>query len=185
MNEVLQKEIERIFLNASCPNALFDTFQIALKNRISDPFVYQTLLANPALSKEEITLFAETYCKEFPDNAYEVYYWVGNILEQNNKPIDRAENAVKYYKKAIKAKPERYEPYINMLNLFNYEYDYEFNKTIIKTVDEGLKKVTEKKDLLLKLADHFRNLGNESKSKLCIQLANKDRIKNINKRNRL
>ncbi len=185
MNEVLRKEIEKIFLSASCPNKLFDTFQTALKNRISEPEVYQVLLANPALSKEEITLFAEKYCKEFPDHAYEVYCWVGKIFEQTNKPIDREENAVKYFKKAINIKPENFEPYINMLNLFNYEYNFELNKTIIKTIDEGIKKVNNKRVLFLKLADHFKNLGNESKRKLCIRLANNCQLKNSNKHNQL
>ncbi len=173
MKNIIKKEIEKIFLSADSNDVLFDTFRLALQHQISEPEIYRALLANPSLNKEEITLFADTYCKEFPENAYEIYLWAASIIENKEIPTETCEKAFNYYLKAVKFNPESHTPYIGMLNLFNYDFNLDTNKKIIESVDKGLKKVANKRPVYLKLAEHFKNLGNEQKRDKCIKLANK------------
>lgn len=174
MKNLIKKEIEKIFLSANSNDVLFDTFRLALQHQISDPEIYRALLANPTLKKEEITLFTDTYCKEFPENAYDIYLWAASIIESKEIPTETCEKAFTYYLKAVNYKPESPTPYIGMLNLFNYDFNLETNKKIIESVDKGLKEVDNKRPVYLKLAEHFKNLGNEQKREKCIRLANKN-----------
>jgi len=177
MSKLSKTEIQGLFFTAPNFDLLFDTFLSAIKNKIDDPELYRALLANPVLSKDEIAFFSEACSKEFPHMAYDIYLWTGNVIEQSDSNLSNAEVAVGYYAKAINAKPEKFEPFVNLLNLFNYEYNLGFNKTIENTVNVGLKKVAEKKPVYLKLAAHFKQLGDEQKSSYCIKMANNCKIK--------
>ena len=58
MDEI-KKNIENVFRGSSSSDELFDYFQEALKHQTNDIGLYKMLLGNPALSSDELKMFAE------------------------------------------------------------------------------------------------------------------------------
>ncbi len=171
MQPKTKEEIEKIFLTESSFDKLFDAFKLSIDLGIDDTHLFQVLLANPHLTKDQITFFAESACKYFPSNSYSIYLWTGNILEQKCKPCEKNETALEYYKKAVSNKPTECEPFINMLNLYDYEYNRETNKKIIETINKNLKVIEDKTKMLSLLGEHFKKLGDRQKQDACAKLA--------------
>ena len=77
------KKIERIFRNSNNSDEIFDAFTEAVKEKIDDVNLYKILLGNHSLSKDEIIMYAEKLCKEFPHHKYEIYMWVASIFQNS------------------------------------------------------------------------------------------------------
>ncbi len=173
MKTKTKEDIERIYLTESSFDKLFDAFKYAMEKGLNDSQLVRQLLANPHLTKEQITFFAETYCKHYPENSYAIYLWTGTVLEQSCEPCEKHEVALSYYNKAANINPHEYEPYENMLNLYDYEINRETNKNIIETINNNLKIIKDKPKIFTLLSEHFKKLGDKQKQLACQRLANK------------
>lgn len=173
MQSITKEDIERIYLTESSFDKLFDAFKYAMEKDLNDSQLIRQLLANPHLTREQITLFAETYIKHYPEHSYEIYLWTGTVLEQACKPCEKHEVAFNYYNKAAAINPHEYEPYANMLNLYDYEISRETNKNIIKTINDNLKIIKDKPKIFTLLSEHFKKLGDKQKQLACLKLATK------------
>ncbi|HPN39279.1 MAG TPA: hypothetical protein PL041_12830 [Melioribacteraceae bacterium] len=175
MQPKTKEEIEKIFLTESSFDKLFDAFKLSIDLGIEDTHLFQVLLANPHLTKEQITFFSETVCNHYPNNSYLIYLWTGNILEQACKPCEKNERALEYYKKAANYNPSETEPYENMLNLYDYDIYRETNKNIIETINNNLKIIKDKHKIFNVLGEHFKKIGDMQKQAACIKLSLKYR----------
>ena len=161
MDSNIKKEIEDIFRDSNSPDELFDAFQYSLEKNISDLELYKILLANPYLSQEMLTMFAEKLCSEFSHIAFDICLWTGNIFENRGPEFTNTKIALEYYSKAALTAPSRYEPYISMLNLYQSDLDYPTNDLILGKIEEGLNKVELKSKVYDALASFYKSLGKE------------------------
>lgn len=161
MDSNIKKEIEDIFRNSTSPDELFDAFQYALEKNISDLELYKILLANPFLSQDMLTMFAEKLCSEFDHLAFELCLWTGNIFENRGPEFTNIKAALEYYTKAALKDSTRHEPYMAMLNLYQSELDYPTNDLILEKIENGLEKVELKSKVYDALTSFYKELGNE------------------------
>lgn len=162
MKEIKEK-IEYIFRNSSSPDELFDAFAEAIRFRINDIEVYKILLANPALSLDEIKMYAEKLLKEFEDQQFQISMWTAKVFENLQSNFDYLESALHYYTKAIQHKPESYEPFLGMLKLYNYEIELPTNKKILQIIEDNLGPVKIKSKIYFALSNLYRRLGDKQK----------------------
>src|SRR3990172_13343979 len=94
-----KQEIEQIFRTSSSPDELFDAFRIAISSKIKDSEFYKTLLWNKALSTDEISMFSEKVCREFPDLCFPVYFAVGQIFSSISFYGKHLEKAMLFFRK--------------------------------------------------------------------------------------
>lgn len=160
MPENLKPYIENIFISSSNPDELFDALNLAIKNNFRDVDLYKTLLANPALSKDEITMFGEKINKEFAEHSYDVFMWMAGIFEQQYNDYDNIERALYYYQKAFLTNPISHAPLVSAINLYNYDLNLDSNQTIMKFVNTGIEKVEKKSLVYHSLANHHEKIGN-------------------------
>lgn len=165
------KYIEYIFLISSSSEELFDAFDIAIKNKISDAELYKILLANPYISTDELALFTEKITSEFQHLSYEIYVWTAKILEQKVSGLDYIERCVEYYQKAVNSKPTESEPLINMIKLYNFDFSLPVNRTIIANVKQCIKSVEKKSVVYYELANLYKKMGNQDLNKEYLLLA--------------
>ncbi|GBD89404.1 hypothetical protein BMS3Abin04_00109 [bacterium BMS3Abin04] len=166
-------KIESIFRNSNSSDELFDALITSLDHNLSDIDLYKILLANPTLSKDEIIMFTEKLGKEFKKYSSDLYLWTANIFENNCEDYEYLEQAVQYYKKAGLANPTDETPYLNLLNLYNSDFETPANKQILNIIDEGIDKVKKKSKVYFALADHYKKAGNINLQKKYLSLAEK------------
>ncbi|MFA3783513.1 hypothetical protein ABRY23_10665 [Melioribacteraceae bacterium 4301-Me] len=169
----LNKQIEEKFRSLTSSGELFDTFQDALKNNITDPDIYKILLANPNLTSEEIMMYTEKLAKEFRHFEYDYYMWTAQVFENNLFDLNSIENSFNYYVKANSCKPTESEPLLRILGLYNYDLYLPLNEKIVSTVETLLSKVNLKSRVYFALAEHFKRLGNFELEKKYLRLAEK------------
>ncbi len=172
-NENLYRQIEDKFRNSSSSGELFDAFQTALQNKISDADIYKILLANPNLTNEEIMMFTEKLALEFPQFKYDFYMWTAQVFENNLFDVNSIENSHNYYVKACSAKPTECEPLLRLIGLYNYDLDLPLNTIIIENVLERAAAVNLKSRVYFALAEHFKKTGNCEMEKIYLELAEK------------
>lgn len=161
MNE---KKIERIFQNSACKNELFDAFDTALKSGIRNTELYKILLANPALSGDELEMYSEELIKRLKGSEYDFYIWTGQIFEMEHGRDSAHDKAFDYYCKASLINPTEAEPLIKILRLYNYDYQYTINNSIEEIVEKRVRFVNKKSVIYSLLADHFKAKGDLLKS---------------------
>ena len=152
--------IENIFRNSNDTNELFDAFIEAMRNNIKNVDLFKILLANPALSKDELIMYTEKLCKELDENSYEICLWTASIFENNCEDYECLNNAIKYLEKAIDAKPNQHKPFLNLIDLYNLDFDVPANETILSVVHSKIDGVREKSKVYYALADLYKKLGN-------------------------
>lgn len=165
--------VEQIFRNSNNRDEIFDAFAEAISNKIDDLNLYKILLGNNSLSKDEIIMYAEKICKEFPRHAYDIYMWIASIFQNSLLDINRLELAYEYFDKSSKLNPEIAKPIIEMLDLYTYDIDSILNTKIIEAAKKAEKRIKDKSEYYYKLAAHYKNLNNEEAFKKCIKLAEK------------
>lgn len=154
-----KKYFEDIFRNSDSPDELFDTFRLAVEQKITDPNLFRTLLWNRALSPDEIMMFAEKICKDTPDLCYKIYSWVGKIFSSVFVYGELTEQALEYYKKAAKSNPSAHEPYLAIAKFYNPELNIPTFESIIKTLTAGINLVQQKSKLCFSISKLYKNKG--------------------------
>ena len=139
---------------------MFDAFNFAVSNNISDLNTYKILLANPAVSYDELNLYTEKLCSLFSSCSYDILLWTGQVIECRIDSGYWVEKAVEYYRRAAKAKPEKYEPYLRLLENYNTEFDISTNNDIMETINDGLQQVRYKSKIYQALGTFYKKIGN-------------------------
>ncbi len=153
-------QIENIFRSSNDTNELFDAFIDAMRNNIKDPDLYKILLANPALSSDELIMYTEKLCKELEDDAFEICMWTSSIFENNCEDYDCLNNAIKYLEKAIGKRPQNHKPFLNLIDLYNTDFEVPANDTILEIVHKNIDGVRRKSKVYFALANLYKKLGN-------------------------
>ncbi|MCX7797047.1 MAG: hypothetical protein N2249_00305 [Melioribacter sp.] len=159
MIEELKSKIETIFRNSSSPEELFDAFDEAIRLKIDDVEIYKVLLGNPALSLDEIKMYAEKLIKEFDSRKFQITMWTAEVFENLQSNYDYLESAFNYYVKAIQFNPSSYEPLLGLLKLYNYEINLPINQKIIQQIEYNLPSVKLKSKVYFELANLYKRLG--------------------------
>jgi hypothetical protein len=152
--EEFKKDIEKIFRESTSSNELFDAFGKSLQLKMRDLQLYKILLGNIALTSDEIKLFTEKLCAEFPELASELYTWTGSILE-SDPTTDNLDSAFDYYKKAISANAFESQPYLSLIKMYNYDLDFPPRKQLEEIFEKGLLEVKSRSKLCLAIADFY------------------------------
>ncbi len=159
MQSDIKQQLEEIFRTSSSSDELFDSFRIAIANKINDQELYKVLLRNKALSADEISMFTEKICSVFPDISYNIFFCVGQLFESISSYAKYHDRAFKYFKKAADVSTAAYEPYLAIAKMYNTELDTPKFESVILAVEEGLKKVEMKSHLCFGLADLYKGAG--------------------------
>lgn len=165
MQDNLKKELKDIFLTSNSSDELFDAFSLTIKARIRDPELYRTLLWNKALSPEEIAMYAEKICREFPDLAFKIYSWVGEIFASISSYGAHHEKAYEYLLKAAKADKNSCDPLIAITKLYNKELNVPSFSKVIEAAESGIGMVELKSKLCFALSQLYKRTGNFTKGK--------------------
>jgi tetratricopeptide (TPR) repeat protein len=164
MDSKLKRDLEEIFRASNSPDELFDTFRVAIERKIHDEELYKILLRNKALSVDEISMFTEKICKEFPDLSYNIYFCVGQLLESISTYGKHNERALQYFEKAANIKPESEEPYLAIVKMYNNELNIPRFETVTRIIEDGITKVKIKSSLCFALAELLSKMGDKEKS---------------------
>jgi hypothetical protein len=164
MDSKLKQELEERFRTSNSPDELFDTFRVAIERKINDEEMYKILLRNKALSVDEISMFTEKICKEFPDLAYNIYFCVGQLLESISSYGKHNERALQYFEKASIIDPISEEPYLAIAKMYNYEYNIPKFETVTQILEDGITRVKIKSSVCFALAGLLSKKGDKEKS---------------------
>lgn len=165
MQNITKKYLENIFRVSTSSDELFDNFRIAIEQGIGDSNLYRLLLWNKALSPDEIMMFAEKICKEFPDSKYKIYFWVGKIFSSISVYGELNEKAMEYFKKAAKDNPSAYDPFIAISKLYNPDLNSPEFENILKVVKGGLETVDMKSKLCFAISKLYKIKGASESAK--------------------
>ncbi|MBI4427491.1 MAG: hypothetical protein HY562_00045 [Ignavibacteriales bacterium] len=165
------EEIRAKFANSTEFNEIFDAFEEALAQNIQDVELYRLLFWNNSLAPDELCLFGEKLAKEFPAIAYDTFMWLASVFEVTYSSYDNFELAIKYYRKAAKAKPSEPDPYLDAADCFDPDLNIPPIDALIEFLKEGVKHVGNKKALLLRLAHLYQVIGDETQSEYYRNLA--------------
>lgn len=155
-----KEELRKIFIDSSSSDELFDAFAESIKMKIDDIEHYKPLIANPALSTDEIKMFTEKLAKEYKENIYEVYLWAGEIFFDRNLTQD----AFDYFVKSFELDTTNYLPLLNIANLYNYDFDLPTNKIILEYITSNISTVYKKSKVYFQLANIYKQIGDYSTS---------------------
>jgi tetratricopeptide (TPR) repeat protein len=155
----IKKEIEKVFLYSSDNNELFDAFAEAIKHNFESIDIYKALIANHALSVDEIKMYTEKLISTYPRFSYDLFMWTANIFENLQREQERLEESFFYYSRALDSKPGIFIPYLNLLKLYNYDFETPFNQDIINKVISNVGYVHSKSKVYFGLANHFKKLN--------------------------
>ena len=164
MDSKLKQDLEEIFRTSNSPDELFDTFRVAIERKIHDEELYKILLRNKALSVDEISMFTEKICKEFPDLSYNIYFCVGQLLESISTYGKHNERALQYFEKAANIRPASEEPFLAIAKMYNNELNIPKFETVAKIIEDGIGQVKIKSLLCFALAGLFTKRGDKEKS---------------------
>jgi hypothetical protein len=164
MDSTLKQDLEEIFRTSSSSDELFDAFRVAIERKIHDEELYKILLRNKALSVDEIAMFTEKICKEFPDLSYNIYFCVGQLLESISTYGKHSERALQYFEKASNISLHSGEPYLAIAKMYNNELDVPKFDIVAKIIEDGIAKVKIKSALCFALAELLNKKGEKDKS---------------------
>jgi len=173
MENELYKKIELVFRNSNSPDELFDRFTDAIKLKISDISLYKILLANPALSIDEIKMFTGKLLKEIPHEQFQLSMWAAKIFENRQTGYEFIDNSIHYYEIAMQSNPTSHEPLLEMLKLYNVDIELPHNKKILEMIDTYIPSVNFKSKIYFSLAELYKKLSDLNKATKYLALANK------------
>ncbi len=177
MSETLKKEIEKIFIASSSSDELFDAFEKAIALRISDPDFYQQLIWNKYLSSDEIKMYAEKVCKEFPQICFKIYFSAAQLFATINSYGSCLETAYEYFQKTLKYNKKYHKPYTALADLYNPNIDTPSFIDIVKIIEEGIDQVDVKSELCFALAKLYKTKGDNAKAVSYKKLGEKFKLK--------
>ena len=162
-NNDINKDIEKTFSTSNSPDELFDTFRLAIDQKIEDVDLYKILLWNKVLSSDELGMFSEKISKEFPNFSSEIYLAVANVLDSGSTYKNK-ELAFVYIKKAAAGKSS-IKPYEIASELYNKELNLPDFDRIVNFMEEGFQYVEEKSRLSFIIAKLYGKVGDIEKGK--------------------
>jgi len=162
MDSKIYDELKKIFGSSCFSDELFDAFNYTIKNRIYSLELYQLLLWNKSISKDEVLLYAFKICSVYPAIAYDINILVAGIFEACSGCGDDYMTALFYYKKAISIKPEDAKAYVAAAGLYHNDLKIPPFDILVNLLTEGLEKVTEKSVLYYALAALYNKSGNSN-----------------------
>lgn len=160
MEQNLKKYLEKIFRDSTSSDELFDSFQSAIENKIKDPALFEAFLWNKTHTSDEVIMFAEKLCKEYPSLCYDIYMWTARIFENSYYYTEYVDRALKYYRKAANINPSAHEPYIAMVTIYNPEIDYPSSAELTLLLKEAIENVTIKSKVCFALASLYKKTDN-------------------------
>ncbi|MDH3251464.1 MAG: hypothetical protein OEM41_01660 [Ignavibacteria bacterium] len=152
MRSYTKEEIRRCFSTSTDFNEIFDAFQSALQQNLTDVEPYRLLFYNHSLSADEVRLFGEKLANQFPQIAYEVHMWLASVFEVTHSSNDNYELALYYYMKAAESKPSEPDPYLDACDCYEPDLNIPPLATLIDFVRGGITRVHNPKSLLKCLA---------------------------------
>ena len=174
MEKNLRHNLEKVFRDSNSIDSLFDGFQLLIYKKIDDISLFKTLLANPALSPDELKLFTNKIAQEFKHCSYEIFNWTATIFETKYGCVDYAFN---YYVKAINVKPFLYEPFLSLLRLYDYDLDTFTNRSIVEFIENAVEFVDCRSKVYSVMAIHYLKIGDSDTSVKYEALAEKHQRK--------
>lgn len=165
MEDFSTDRLEKIFRNARSSDELFDGFQFAINKKIDNPDLYKILLANPALSLDEVKMYTEKLTKEFRNISYDFLMWSAEIFETGDERKFCIESAIDYYMKASQEKPHKYRPHLKLIDLYNLDFEVGYNNSIIDYVTKKVDTVKKRSKIYYKLAGLYAKLNNNAAAK--------------------
>jgi TPR repeat protein len=159
MRAYSKEEIKLCFATSTDFNEIFDVFQAALQQNITDIEPYRLLFYNHSLSADEVRLFGEKLSNHFPQIAFEVFMWLASVFEATHSTNDNYELALYYYMKAAEARPVEPDPYLDACDCYEPDLNIPPLTTLIDFVKAGVKRVPDPKSLLRCLARLYELSG--------------------------
>ncbi|MCF8242854.1 MAG: hypothetical protein K9J16_15855 [Melioribacteraceae bacterium] len=159
MNEIIKQKIEEVFRQSNSRDELFDAFHDAISNNIDDIDLYKILLANPILSKEEISMYSNKLSSVAESKQFDIYMWAAKLLENKTYDHESVSSSLNFYLKAAETNPGNEKPLLQMLHLYNYDLNLPTNKKIVELVEQKLEGLKEKGVVYRALASHYDRLG--------------------------
>jgi len=153
------EEIRQCFSSSTDFNEIFDVFQSALAQRVTEFEPYQLLFWNPSLTPDEVRLFGEKLAGEFPGVAYDVFLWLAGMFEATYSSSDNHELAIHYYRKAAGVNPAEPEPYIRASDCHEPDLNIPPAASLIEFLTSGLPHVADPTPLFKRLADLCAYIG--------------------------
>jgi len=156
------EEIRQCFSSSTDFNEIFDVFQSALAQRVTEFEPYQLLFWNPSLTPDEVRLFGEKLAGEFPGVAYDVFLWLAGMFEATYSSSDNHELAIHYYRKAAGVNPAEPEPYIRACDCHEPDLNIPPAASLIEFLTSGLPHVADPSPLFKRLADLCAYIGDSN-----------------------
>ncbi len=164
-------DIRTIFATSNDFNEIFEAFEDAVEQGLTDVELYRLLFWNNALSPDEVCLFGEKLAREFPDLAYDVYMWLASVFEVTYSSYDNFELAMKNFRKAAAASPQEVSPYIEASECYDPDLNIPPIKQMLEFMKGGIPKVTDKRPLLVRIAYLCEIIGDEDQGRYYRRLA--------------
>jgi len=155
-----KEEIEKIFRYSSIPDELFDAFKESLGLQLKDVELYKIFLCNPVNTADEIKMYVEKLIKEFPQNEYELYMWVGQLFESFRPDYERLEDSFNFYVRAFNKDKTNATPILKIINLYSFEIDFPLNKKIIEAAEDNVVSLHQKSKVYSALSSLYGKIGN-------------------------
>jgi tetratricopeptide (TPR) repeat protein len=179
MSRLSVEEIRARFSTSSDFNEIFDAFEDAIEQRIEDVELYRLLFWNHSLGPDELCLFGEKLAKEFPTISYDIYMWLASVFEVTYSSYDNFELAIAYYRKAATVRPNEPDPYLDACDCYDPDLNIPPADVLIDFLKDGLKHVSNRKVLLLRLSHLYHLIGDAEQSNFYRDLADEaDRARN-------
>ncbi|MCX7874585.1 MAG: hypothetical protein N2321_00300 [Melioribacteraceae bacterium] len=148
-------QIRKIFVESTSSDELFDMFVNSLKLEINEFEHYAPLFSNPVLSVDEIKMFADKLSRVLNNDVSKMYLLVGEVF------FDRYlfQDAFEFFQKSFFTESSNYVPLLNILGLYNYDYDDPLNHKVLDFILTNINKVNKKSVVYLELAKVYKKLG--------------------------
>ncbi len=153
------EEIRRCFSTSKDFNEIFDAFQSAISQKLTDVEPYRLLFWNHALTPDEVRLFGEKLAAEFPSLAYDVYLWLAGVFEATYSSNDNYELALHYYKKAAQVKPTEPDPYLDACDCYEPDLNIPPLNSLIEFLKHGTEHVQQPRNLYKRLSHLYELAG--------------------------
>jgi hypothetical protein len=153
------EEIRQCFSSSTDFDEIFDVFQSALAQRVTEFEPYRLLFWNPSLTPDEVRLFGEKLAGEFPQVAYEVFLWLAGMFEATYSSSDNYELAFHYYRKAAGVSPAEPEPYVRACDCHEPDLNIPPAAALIEFLKSGLPHAADPSPLFKRLGDLYTYVG--------------------------
>jgi hypothetical protein len=160
------EEIHRCFSTSTDFNEIFDVFQFALTQKLTDVEPYRLLFWNHSLTPDEVRLFGEKLAGEFPEMGYDVYLWLASVFEVTTSSSDNFELALYYYQKAASVEPTEPDPYLDACDCYDPDLNIPPLTVLIDFLKRGVEHVQKPVNLYKRLASLYEFAGDAQQSEL-------------------